>query len=63
MSYFSCRERSQQKNFQLVVITHDKPFVELMGHSGYADYFYRVSKEVGYVVIRMNCSCLPDHVT
>jgi len=36
--------RSQQRNFQLMVITHDEDFVEQLGRSNCADYFYRVSK-------------------
>ena len=41
------RERSQQKNFQLIIITHDENFVEHLGHTGHAEYFYRVSKGLG----------------
>ncbi|XP_071950194.1 DNA repair protein RAD50.L-like [Antedon mediterranea] len=36
--------RHGQKNFQLIVITHDEEFVELLGHSDYVDYYYRVRK-------------------
>ncbi len=43
-----CRARSEnQKNFQLIIITHDEAFVELLGHTGYTDCFYRVTKNVG----------------
>ncbi|XP_071846473.1 DNA repair protein RAD50.L-like isoform X2 [Apostichopus japonicus] len=38
------KSRENQRNFQLIVITHDEDFVELLGRSDYADYFYRVSK-------------------
>ena len=36
--------RSRQCNFQLVVITHDEDFVELLGKSDYVEHFYKVSK-------------------
>ncbi|XP_052793219.1 DNA repair protein RAD50-like isoform X2 [Mya arenaria] len=36
--------RRHQKNFQLVVITHDEDFVELLGRSDYVDYFFKVAK-------------------
>ncbi|KAJ8028558.1 DNA repair protein RAD50 [Holothuria leucospilota] len=38
------KSRESQRNFQLIVITHDEDFVELLGRSDYADYFYRVTK-------------------
>ncbi|XP_071786283.1 DNA repair protein RAD50-like [Asterias amurensis] len=38
------KSREQQRNFQLIVITHDEDFVELLGHSDYTDYFYRITK-------------------
>ncbi len=42
------RARSEnQKNFQLIIITHDEAFVELLGHAGYTDCFYRVTKSFG----------------
>lgn len=45
-----CRARSQhQKNFQLIIITHDEAFVELLGHSGYTDCFYKITKNFGWV--------------
>ena len=37
--------RKQQKNFQLVVITHDEKFVKSLGASGYCNHYYRVSKQ------------------
>lgn len=43
------RDRSNQKNFQLIVITHDMEFVDVLGQPGYTEYYYKVSKEVGYV--------------
>lgn len=46
--FVCCRARSMnQKNFQLIIITHDEAFVELLGHTGYADCFYKVTKEFG----------------
>ena len=39
------KSRSQQHNFQLLVITHDEDFVELLGRSEYVDEFYKVSKD------------------
>ncbi|XP_041462999.1 DNA repair protein RAD50-like [Lytechinus variegatus] len=38
------KSRENQRNFQLLIITHDEEFVELLGHSDYADHFYRVTK-------------------
>ncbi|CAG8478399.1 9193_t:CDS:10 [Ambispora gerdemannii] len=39
------RERRAQKNFQLIVITHDEEFVRLIGQTEFCDKFYRVSKD------------------
>ncbi|KAL6065852.1 DNA repair protein rad50 [Balamuthia mandrillaris] len=39
--------RRQQRNFQLIVITHDEEFVQLLGRSEHADYYWRVSKDIG----------------
>ena len=45
-----CRDRSKnQKNFQLIIISHDQAFVDVMSRSGYAECYYKVSKGVGYV--------------
>jgi DNA repair exonuclease SbcCD ATPase subunit len=38
-------KRRRQENFQLIVITHDEEFVELLGKREVADYYYRVSKD------------------
>ncbi|CAG8554297.1 5706_t:CDS:10, partial [Ambispora leptoticha] len=38
------RERRAQKNFQLIVITHDEEFVRLIGQNEFCDRFYRVAK-------------------
>eukprot|EP00112_Aurelia_sp_Birch-Aquarium-sp1_P008322 Seg1913.8 transcript_id=Seg1913.8/GoldUCD/mRNA.D3Y31 product="DNA repair protein RAD50" protein_id=Seg1913.8/GoldUCD/D3Y31 len=41
--------RQQQRNFQLVVITHDEDFVRALGQSDHVDHFYRVYKDqAGY---------------
>lgn len=37
--------RQEQSGFQLVVITHDEEFVELLGRGNYSDSFWRVSKD------------------
>lgn len=39
------RTRNPQKNFQLVVITHDEHFVELLGQADFVEYYYRVAKD------------------
>ncbi|XP_072044282.1 DNA repair protein RAD50.L-like [Amphiura filiformis] len=36
--------RENQQNFQLIVITHDEEFVDLLGRSNYTDYFYKITK-------------------
>uniref|UniRef100_A0A3Q3NGM9 RAD50 homolog, double strand break repair protein n=1 Tax=Mastacembelus armatus TaxID=205130 RepID=A0A3Q3NGM9_9TELE len=38
------KSRSRQRNFQLLIITHDEDFVELLGRSNYIEHFYRVRK-------------------
>uniref|UniRef100_A0A8B9R863 RAD50 homolog, double strand break repair protein n=1 Tax=Astyanax mexicanus TaxID=7994 RepID=A0A8B9R863_ASTMX len=38
------KSRSRQRNFQLLIITHDEDFVELLGHSNYVEHFYRIKK-------------------
>lgn len=38
------RVRKAQKNFQLIVITHDEEFLRAMGCSEYADHYWRVSR-------------------
>ncbi|KAI8609862.1 hypothetical protein BC830DRAFT_1148567 [Chytriomyces sp. MP71] len=37
--------RRAQKNFQLIIITHDEDFMNQIGHHDYADYYWRVSKD------------------
>lgn len=39
------RARRQQANFQLIVITHDEEFVNFLGRSDIAEYYYRVHKD------------------
>jgi len=38
------RVRKAQKNFQLIVITHDEEFLRYMGCNDFADVYYRVSR-------------------
>lgn len=38
--------RSSQKNFQLIVITHDEKFLTHMAASEHTDHFYRVSRNI-----------------
>ncbi|XP_014892264.1 DNA repair protein RAD50 [Poecilia latipinna] len=38
------KSRSRQRNFQLLIITHDEDFVELLGRSSYIENFYRIRK-------------------
>uniref|UniRef100_UPI00358F3D7A DNA repair protein RAD50 isoform X1 n=2 Tax=Myxine glutinosa TaxID=7769 RepID=UPI00358F3D7A len=54
------KSRSQQSNFQLLVITHDEDFVELLGRSDYVDQFYRVRKnlEQNSEIIKCNITSL-----
>ena len=65
MISFHSRDRSTQKNFQLIVITHDMEFVDVLGQAGYTEHYYKVSKEVGYVEVcgllilcTFCCTCL-----
>ncbi|XP_018651834.1 putative dna repair protein RAD50 [Schistosoma mansoni] len=39
------KSRSRQKNFQLIVITHDEDFVELLGRSDYVENFFLLSRD------------------
>lgn len=38
------RTRARDRNFQLVIITHDETFVEMLGQKGISDVYWRVSK-------------------
>ncbi|GAA5863503.1 hypothetical protein JCM8547_007267 [Rhodosporidiobolus lusitaniae] len=40
-------ERKEQKNFQLIVITHDEGFLETLGGSGHLEKYWRVSRGEG----------------
>ncbi|SCU99347.1 LAME_0G02806g1_1 [Lachancea meyersii CBS 8951] len=37
--------RRHQKNFQLIVITHDEKFLRYMGAADFADHFYKVKRD------------------
>ncbi|NXF32949.1 RAD50 protein, partial [Nyctibius bracteatus] len=50
------KSRSQQRNFQLLVITHDEDFVELLGRSEYVETFYRIKKNIDQCSEIMKCS-------
>jgi DNA repair protein RAD50 len=39
-------KRREQENFQLILITHDDAFVDLIGKRSYADHYYRVFKDI-----------------
>ncbi|KAJ2556269.1 DNA repair protein rad50 [Coemansia sp. RSA 1878] len=39
------KSRRELRNFQLIVITHDEIFMQLLGKSEYADYYWRVYKD------------------
>eukprot|EP00475_Leptophrys_vorax_P010269 TRINITY_DN16916_c0_g1_i1.p1 TRINITY_DN16916_c0_g1~~TRINITY_DN16916_c0_g1_i1.p1 ORF type:complete len:209 (+),score=50.65 TRINITY_DN16916_c0_g1_i1:66-629(+) len=39
------KERSEQENFQLIVITHDEQFAEKIGQRELAEKYYRISKD------------------
>ena len=39
------RQRRAQQGFQLLVITHDEEFVQMLGRSDFADSFYSISKD------------------
>nr|CAH8855068.1 unnamed protein product [Trichobilharzia regenti] len=39
------KNRRRQKNFQLIVITHDADFVELLGRSDYVENFFLLSRD------------------
>jgi hypothetical protein len=36
----------EQKNFQLILITHDESFIDEIGKRAHADFYYRVGKDV-----------------
>ncbi|CAH8554313.1 unnamed protein product [Heterobilharzia americana] len=51
------KNRRRQKNFQLIVITHDADFVELLGRSDYVENFFLLSRDAqGLSEIRKSLS-------
>ncbi|KAG6941122.1 RAD50 double strand break repair protein [Chelydra serpentina] len=58
------KSRSQQRNFQLLVITHDEDFVELLGRSEYVEKFYRIKKNIDQCseIVKCNISSLGSYV-
>ncbi|XP_075065839.1 DNA repair protein RAD50 isoform X2 [Mixophyes fleayi] len=50
------KSRSRQRNFQLLVITHDEDFVELLGRSEYVEHFYRIKKNMDQCSEIIKCS-------
>lgn len=58
------KSRSQQRNFQLLVITHDEDFVELLGRSEYVEKFYRVRKNMDQCseIVTCNINSLVSYV-
>lgn len=50
------KSRSQQRNFQLLIITHDEDFVELLGRSEYVESFYRIKKNIDQCSEIVKCS-------
>lgn len=58
------KSRSQQRNFQLLVITHDEDFVELLGRSEYVEKFYRIRKNMDQCseIVTCNINSLVSYV-
>ncbi|MBN3315434.1 RAD50 protein, partial [Atractosteus spatula] len=50
------KSRSRQRNFQLLIITHDEDFVELLGRSEYVEHFYRIKKNIDQCSEILKCS-------
>uniref|UniRef100_A0AAY4ASU3 Zinc-hook domain-containing protein n=1 Tax=Denticeps clupeoides TaxID=299321 RepID=A0AAY4ASU3_9TELE len=50
------KSRSRQRNFQLLIITHDEDFVELLGRSNYVEHFYRIKKNIDQCSEITRCS-------
>ncbi|KAM6970762.1 DNA repair protein RAD50 [Aplochiton taeniatus] len=50
------KSRSSQRNFQLLIITHDEDFVELLGRSSYVEHFYRIRKNADQCSEITKCS-------
>ncbi|XP_037544196.1 DNA repair protein RAD50 [Nematolebias whitei] len=58
------KSRSRQRNFQLLVITHDEDFVELLGRSSYIEHFYRIRKnqDQNSEIIKCSISSLSSYL-
>ncbi|XP_029439215.1 DNA repair protein RAD50 [Rhinatrema bivittatum] len=58
------KSRSQQRNFQLLIITHDEDFVELLGRSEYVESFFRIRKNIDQCseIVKCNVSSLGSYV-
>ena len=41
----SWQARREQKNFQLIVITHDERFAHSIGQREHAEFYWRVTKD------------------
>ncbi|RUP44006.1 P-loop containing nucleoside triphosphate hydrolase protein [Jimgerdemannia flammicorona] len=39
------KTRRRQRNFQLIIITHDEDFLSMLRKGDHADYYWRVSKD------------------
>ncbi|MGH0117893.1 UNVERIFIED_CONTAM: hypothetical protein FKN15_074360 [Acipenser sinensis] len=50
------KSRFRQRNFQLLIITHDEDFVELLGRSEYVEHFYRIKKNIDQCSEIVKCS-------
>lgn len=50
------KNRRIQRNFQLIIITHDEDFVQQLGRSEYVDHYWRVGKnpENHSIIVREN---------
>ncbi|KAI1903031.1 hypothetical protein AGOR_G00022980 [Albula goreensis] len=55
------KSRSRQRNFQLLIITHDEDFVELLGRSNYVEHFYRIKKNIDQCSEITKCSVSSLH--
>ncbi|XP_003217435.2 DNA repair protein RAD50 isoform X1 [Anolis carolinensis] len=58
------KSRSQQRNFQLLVITHDEDFVELLSRSEYVEKFYRIKKNLEQCseIVKCNVTSLGSYL-
>ncbi|KAJ6667944.1 hypothetical protein lerEdw1_016265 [Lerista edwardsae] len=59
------KSRSQQRNFQLLVITHDEDFVELLSRSEYVEKFYRIKKNLDQCseIVKCNVTSLESYTS